>query len=143
MTSAHGVIPATVNCRLLHELEFLLKSMTLRERFQKDGFVIVHGLVSEREFTELQTACERVVDRTRSGGWPHRRVVGKQFPPFDSDNLDSWGVQHVMHPDLGEPIFARWYASETLVATVCELLECKEEDLQMGEFLGVVQCPLS
>ena len=104
-----------------------------KENFERDGFVIIDDLISPDLFEELKAACDRVVTKTRSGAWPHRRVVGKQFPPYDSDNPDSWGVQHVMHPDLGEPVFAKWYASDELTGAVRELLQCDEKNLQMGE----------
>ncbi|KAH8109091.1 hypothetical protein DFH11DRAFT_1861801 [Phellopilus nigrolimitatus] len=109
-------------------------SSTLKETFDRSGFVIVDNLIPEGQFTELRDASARVVAKTRSGQWPHRRVVGKQFPPFDSDNLDSWGVQHVMHPDLSEPAFAKWYTCDELVGVMRELLDCEEEDLQMELF---------
>jgi hypothetical protein len=72
--------------------------------------------------------------------------VGKQFPPFVGDEPDSWGVQHIMHPDLHEPIFTRWYGSERLVGAATSLLGCGEEDVQMGEsshsmFISGVVCP--
>lgn len=104
-----------------------------KERFERDGFVIIDGLVPAPLFAELQAACARAVAKTRAGAWPHRRVVGRQFPPFDIDGEDAWGVQHVMHPELAEPAFARWYASDALAGAVCALLECGEGDLQMGE----------
>lgn len=91
------------------------------------------NLISPEMRSELAAACDRVISRTRSGSWTHRRTVGKQFPPFDNDNPDSWGVQHLMHPDLGEPIFAEWYTSEPLVNAVSGLLVCQEDQLQMGE----------
>ena len=106
---------------------------TLKHALDRDGFVIVDGLVPSDELAELRTACDRVVARTRSGAWSHRRVVGKQFPPYDSNNPDSWGVQHVMHPLLGEPAFVRWYTSDGLTKTVQALLECEEGCLQMGK----------
>jgi hypothetical protein len=40
-----------------------------------------------------------------------------------------------MHPDLGEPAFARWYTSDALIRTVQELLDCKEDELQMGKWV--------
>lgn len=104
----------------------------LKERYDKDGFVIVRGLVSPTEMLRLREASERVVTRTRSGDWPHRRVVGKQFPPFGDANPDSWGVQHLMHPGLHEPVFAEWYTSDTLIDVIKGLMTCKEDDLQMG-----------
>ncbi|GLB42758.1 putative phytanoyl-CoA dioxygenase (PhyH) [Lyophyllum shimeji] len=106
----------------------------LRALYDKQGFVVVPGLISDEEQKELREACDRVIALTREGKWPHRRTVGKQFPPFGDDNPDSWGVQHVMHPDLGEPAFARWYTSQPLSDVVKQLLECGDEDLEMELF---------
>lgn len=62
--------------------------------------------------------------------------MGKQFPPFGNDSPDSWGVQHVMHPDLGEEgrILAQWYTSEAVRDVVKGLLKCSDEELQMELF---------
>ncbi|KZT20035.1 hypothetical protein NEOLEDRAFT_894387 [Neolentinus lepideus HHB14362 ss-1] len=109
-----------------------LPSSMLKEQYEEQGFVIIPGLVEDLE--EHRQAAERAIERTRSGSWPHRRVVGKQFPPYGNDDPDSWGVQHVMHPDLGEPVFARWYTSDAQTRVVQELLECPAENLQMELF---------
>ncbi|EKM51240.1 uncharacterized protein PHACADRAFT_263276 [Phanerochaete carnosa HHB-10118-sp] len=80
-------------------------------------------------------AAHRATARTRTGNWPHRRTVGCQFPPFDEDGSpDVWGVQHMMHPALGESVFAEWYTSEALLQTVCELMGCGKDELQMELF---------
>ena len=100
--------------------------------YDKQGYVIVPGLIPAELDKPLREATERVISRTRSGEWPHRRTVGKQFPPFDNGDPDSWGIQHLMHPDLGEAIFAEWYTSVPLVRTICRLLDCDEDKLQMG-----------
>ena len=107
----------------------------LKQLYDTQGYVIVPGLISPSLLPELEAACARAIAKTREGAWPHRRTVGRQFPPYDESDPDSWGVQHVMHPDLGEDAFARWYTSDELVNVVCELLGCGEEDLQMGESL--------
>ncbi|KAH7916096.1 hypothetical protein BJ138DRAFT_1140184 [Hygrophoropsis aurantiaca] len=107
---------------------------SIKEKYDAQGFVIVPGLIPSEDTKELKEACNRAIKKTRNGEWPHRRTVGKQFPPFDNDNPDSWGVQHVMHPDLGEPAFAKWYTSDGLVGTAAQLLDCKEETLQMELF---------
>ena len=112
-----------------------MQSSALKEDYERDGFVLVPGLITQDELITLRGACERVISKTRNGEWTHRRTVGKQFPPYGNDNTDSWGVQHVMHPDLHEPAFVKWYTSDTLVGVVIDLLECKEEDLQMGSFV--------
>ncbi|TFK68940.1 hypothetical protein BDN72DRAFT_820679 [Pluteus cervinus] len=109
-------------------------ALPLKALYDKQGFVIVPGLVRDDDREELEMACDRVIARTRAGQWPYRRTVGKQFPPYGNDHPDSWGVQHVMHPDLGEPCFVRWYTSLMITEVARELLECGEEDLQMELF---------
>lgn len=106
----------------------------LRTLYEQHGFVIVPGLIGDDKRQELEHACERIIARTRSGSWPHRRTVGKQFPPYGNDNVDSWGVQHLMHPDLGENAFIDWYTSEAVTDVCKELLSCREEDLQLGMY---------
>ena len=105
---------------------------SVKTDYDLQGFVVVQGLIPDEDRTALQKACERAIARTRSGEWTHRRTVGKQFPPYGSDHPDSWGVQHVMHPDLKEPAFAKWYTSDALINICKELLGCQEEHLQMG-----------
>lgn len=109
-------------------------STAFKTLYDAQGFVVVPSLIPPSLFDDLRVAAERAIARTRSGQWAHRRTVGRQFPPFDESNPDSWGVQHVMHPALDEPVFARWYTSDELTKTVAELLACEQEDLQMGEF---------
>jgi len=106
----------------------------LKTQYDTQGFVIVPDLVPESSFADLQAAAERAIGRTRAGKWSLRRTVGRQFPPFDESNPDSWGVQHVMHPELGEPAFSTWYTSDGLVKTATELMACDEEELQMELF---------
>jgi len=117
-------------CR--HVAPFSRMPSPLKTAYEQQGFVVIPGLVSDELATKLEAACDRVVARTRSGQWTLRRTVGRQFPPFDADNPDSWGVQHVMHPDLKEPAFAEYYASKPITDAVADLLECGEQDLQMG-----------
>ena len=104
----------------------------IKSLYDEQGYVIVPGLIPAELDKPVREATERVIAKTRSGEWPHRRTVGKQFPPYDNNNPDSWGVQHLMHPELGETIFAEWYTSEPLIQTVCGLLDCNEDKLQMG-----------
>ena len=106
----------------------------LKKQYDEQGYVVVQNLIAASDFASLQDACARVVEKTRQAQWMHRRTVGQQFPPFDEKNdVDVWGVQHVIHPELGESAFLKWYTSDNLVQVVAELLECKEEDLQMGK----------
>ncbi|KAJ3136738.1 hypothetical protein HK100_001440 [Physocladia obscura] len=110
--------------------------LSLKQLLERDGYVIVDGLVSEDQMQELRDAAERVVGLARSGQWTLRRVVGVSFPPWNEDATveDVWGVQHVMHPLLAEAAFARWYGSPALLAAVCEILDVPEAALQLELF---------
>ncbi|KAF8915054.1 hypothetical protein CPB85DRAFT_1375230 [Mucidula mucida] len=107
---------------------------SLKAHFDEQGFVIVPDLISPDDLAVLRAACDDVVARTRRGEWTLRRTVGKQFPPYGDGDPDSWGVQMLMHPALGHPVFAKWYTSEALTDTVKDLLQCRDEDLQMELF---------
>src|ERR1700722_12498398 len=100
--------------------------------YDKQGFVIIPGLIPPEKLPELERACDRAISRVRTLQWKHRRVVGKHSPPWGDENPDSWGVQHIMHPDLEEPVFAQLYASDPLVQAAKTMLDCKEDELQMG-----------
>ncbi|KAJ6538855.1 hypothetical protein DFH09DRAFT_1176423 [Mycena vulgaris] len=112
------------------------------DHFEEEGFVIIRGLIPPEDFARLEIACDHVISRTRSGAWPYRRTVGKQFPPYGDDNPDSWGVQHLMHPDLEEPAFSQWYTSAAVINAVQSLLGCEEDELQM-ELFNLLINPLS
>lgn len=111
----------------------------LKTAYETNGFVVVQDLISSDLKSELLAAAERVVDQTRKGQWLHRRTVGSNFPPYTSTNPDSWGVQHLMHTALGEPVFARWYTSDPLIKVATDLLGCNEDDLQMGMWTLTMQ----
>ncbi|CAD6977610.1 unnamed protein product [Tilletia controversa] len=108
---------------------------TLRDGFERDGFVIVDGIfVSPDEIEELKTAAADVVQLTRDGQWPHRRVVGKQFPPFDQVTQDYWGVQHLMSPSLPHSaLFTAFYGSRVLDVSSA-LLSVPVQDMQLELF---------
>lgn len=122
-------------------LQLILTSTTMsspiKRQFDEQGYAIIPGLISLEDLTLLREACDDVVARTRSGEWKLRRTVGKQFPPYGDGDPDSWGAQMLMHPDLGHPIFAKWYTSDRVTDAVKELLQCDDENLQMGECKSV------
>ena len=107
--------------------------MGFKATYDEQGYVIIPDLIRPEEWHRLESACQRAITRTRDGLWPHRRTLGSQFPPYDSKHPDSWGVQHLMHPDLEETAFVEWYTSPVFLGAVKELLGCEEGDLQMGE----------
>lgn len=108
----------------------------IRDSIVRDGYVVIDGLVPNESFQNLTEACDRTVAKARAGEWQHRRLVGTQFPPW-KEGTDVWGVQHLMHPDLNEPEFAKWYGNNLLQEAVCELLGAKKEDLQLGNHIYI------
>lgn len=105
------------------------------------GFVIIRNNVNPDSLEPLREAAIR----SRNKDWPHVRTVGKQFPPWpDAETAsDVWGLQHISHPDFGEPIFGDWYVSDEIVDTVKTILGVEEEQLQMGKLrhsLPAVRC---
>lgn len=100
--------------------------------YERDGFVVVPNMIPDDEKQNLKNASARVIDKVRKGTWKYRRTVGSQFPPY-KDADDAWGVQHVLHPDLGEGAFLKWYTGDDIRSLAKTLLDCKDEDLQLGE----------
>lgn len=41
-------------------------------------------------------------------------------------------MQHIMHPDLGERVFAEWYGSQPVLDAVTTILGCGAKELQLG-----------
>ncbi|KAH7091761.1 hypothetical protein BKA62DRAFT_645473 [Auriculariales sp. MPI-PUGE-AT-0066] len=114
-----------------------LDADTLKTHYDTHGYVIIPGLFENaHQLDALDQAAARAISKTREGSWMQRRTVGKQFPPFDttSQRPDVWGVQHIMHPDLAEPEFAKWYAGDELCSVARILLGCADDDLQMELF---------
>jgi hypothetical protein len=60
------------------------------------------------------------------------RVVGKQFPPWDSAD-DVWGVQNIMHPELNQALFRDWYGRHDMLQVCAALMGCDLSDMQFGE----------
>lgn len=106
-----------------------------KTELEKVGYVVIDGFIKGPQFEQLKKAANVAIHRTRNHEWQHRRVVGKQFPPWsDADSPDSWGVQHLMHPDLELPIFREFYASPALVDLAAGLVGCDDYELQMELF---------
>ncbi|KAI8986952.1 hypothetical protein BDB01DRAFT_849116 [Pilobolus umbonatus] len=103
-----------------------------------EGYVVIDDLISPDLFTRLRDACDRAVERARKGEWKYTRLVGTQFPPW-KEGTDIWGIQHVMHPQLNEPVFAEYYGSNAIQQAVCELLDTQPSQLQMELFNLLIQ----
>ncbi|TIA71648.1 hypothetical protein E3P77_02202 [Wallemia ichthyophaga] len=106
-----------------------------KRELDSTGYVVIDGFIQGDELSQLREAAAAAEQLTRSHRWPHRRVVGKQFPPWsDADTPDSWGVQHLMHPQLRLPQFRAFYANTRLTALAAGLIGCDEGALQMELF---------
>ncbi|KAI8337812.1 hypothetical protein BD560DRAFT_413173 [Blakeslea trispora] len=110
-----------------------IHGIAVDQALKENGFVIVDHLIPKDMFERLREACDRVVDRARKGDWKYKRLVGTQFPPW-TEGTDVWGVQHLIHPDLKEPVFAEWYGSEKLLEAVQQLINVKHDELQLELF---------
>lgn len=105
--------------------------------------MVVKAIASPAKLERLRDASTKATSLARSGGWPHVRTVGKQFPPWsaaDAAEKGIWGVQHLMNPDLGgHDLFAEQYFSEEVLSIVRELLQCSDDDLVMELFNMLVR----
>ncbi|KAG6016974.1 hypothetical protein E4U43_002635 [Claviceps pusilla] len=97
---------------------------------ERDGFVIVRGILSGQKLADLRRASLEVEKLGRSGQWPHVRTVGKQFPPWEfCPEHGIWGIQHLMNPALpGHDFFTQQYFSEEVLRIVEVLLQCDDDD---------------
>ncbi|KAG0150761.1 hypothetical protein CROQUDRAFT_668377 [Cronartium quercuum f. sp. fusiforme G11] len=108
----------------------------LRSHYQSHGFVIIKGLLRDQhELERLRIAADLVTERTRSSKWPHKRTIGKQFPPWNQESDDVWGVQHIMHPELDQRAFLEFYFSTSLLNLVTGLTSSKELMLGLHNLL--------
>ena len=94
---------------------------------------MVDGLIPESLYSDLCSAADAVTDLARRHQWSQVRVVGKQFPPWTAGD-DVWGVQNLMHPQLHQPVFSKWYGSDDMLAVSAALMHCSKEEMQFGEF---------
>ncbi|KAJ1324808.1 EEF1A N-terminal glycine/lysine methyltransferase [Microdochium nivale] len=92
---------------------------SLRAALHRDGFVVIRSILSADKLRSLQEAADRTTRLARSGGWPHVRTVGKQFPPWTPFDAEKgiWGVQGLLNPALGPDshVFARSYFCDEIL----------------------------
>ncbi|WOO82109.1 uncharacterized protein LOC62_04G005610 [Vanrija pseudolonga] len=110
------------------------------DKYHKDGYVVVDGLIPDELYAPLCEAADEVTDKARAHTWGQVRMVGKQFPPW-TEGDDVWGVQNIMHPELGKPIFAEWYGSDDLLDVSAALMGVERKDMQF-ELFNILVNPL-
>lgn len=120
----------------------------LLQQYHSDGYIILDGILSSdpaspMHIDTLRRCAETATQLTRQGFWQHRRVVGNAFPPFTKDNRDSWGVQHIMNPQLdalapADPslssTFQQFYADPLLLDIASLLIGASVTEMQMELF---------
>ncbi|KAI5288645.1 hypothetical protein KEM54_005046 [Ascosphaera aggregata] len=122
------------------------------ESLQKDGFVVIPGLLPPDRLSTLKELATKVTTKTRKGEWPFFRTVPKQFPPWPKDYPPAaeggiWGVQHLLHPDMeGREEFAQFYFSKDILSIVEELLgldpaEKPDQELLVMELFNLLVAP--
>ncbi|KAH8666363.1 phytanoyl-CoA dioxygenase family protein [Xylariales sp. PMI_506] len=77
---------------------------SLRKGLHEDGFVVIRQMLTPAQLEILRAAARSTTELARSGGWPHIRTVGKQFPPWPATPGPEgiWGVQGLLNPALPE-----------------------------------------
>lgn len=115
-----------------------MPSSTLRDQLHRDGFVVIRDLLPAAQVTALREAAARTAALSRSGGWPHVRTVGKQFPPWNAADAAAhgiWGVQGLNDPALPESsAFLRAYFSDEILGVAKQLMAdgaATDDDLVM------------
>lgn len=115
----------------------------LRAQLSRDGYAIIKSVFPTQRLDALRAAATHTACDARTGLWPHTRVVGRQFPPWDpAEALEHgiWGVQHLLHPDLEDsPEFTKVYFSEEILSAARDLLECGDDELVMELFNMLVR----
>lgn len=99
----------------------MLDANQLRQ-YRQEGYVLIDRAVPPPLLEPLRQAAQRATERARSGEWTHRR---------SAVDGDIWGIGHLLHPDLAEPVFAQYMASDVVIDIVAELLEVEEAELQL------------
>ncbi|KIW09556.1 uncharacterized protein PV09_00429 [Verruconis gallopava] len=134
-TTTKALFPAAVNSEegQAPPRSTSVASLNLREKLERDGFVLIPSLIKAPQLTSLRNACRHSTELARSGKWPFIRTLPKQFPPWPSDPSHGiWGVQHLLHPSMpGSHEFAESYFGDAIVEPIKEILGCKDEDLIM------------
>lgn len=126
--------------------------MSLLDRLNRDGFVIIPSAITPTQLTTLRTATQDVAALARAGNWPNVRTLPKQFPPWPKNSPEIarehgiWGVQSLMHPDLPHSAtFVATYFSDAVVGPTKALLQCEqgdeEEDVLIMELFNLLVRP--
>jgi hypothetical protein len=110
-----------------------MSATPILDALERDGYVVVPNLLGKYMLLAQKAASKYVTDKARAGKWPFIRTVGKQYPPWPKwekaeDHYNIWGVQHLLHPDMGvRDTFAELYFSDEILDVVKELVGLKDD----------------
>lgn len=99
------------------------------QHFKDQGYLIIDNAVPKGMLKPLREATDRVTKKTRQGVWPYKR---------DAGGGDIWGVSHLLHPELDEPIFAEYMASPEVIDAVSDLLGLRQNAMSTSLQLELV-----
>ena len=98
-----------------------------KKQYYDNGFLILRNMISQNDLPRYQAAFERMVEKVRA--YPGRdeyntRIIGRQNPKTgtrsgtSSDELEYWGADWLLHPDLYEPEFTEMLDNERLISSL-------------------------
>lgn len=104
----------------------------LRRSLLERGYIHIPSLLPPHLLLAAQATSKYLVSRTRTGTfWPFVRTVPKHYPPWPvldltspDENLNIWGIQHLLHPDLTSlrDVYAEIYFCDEVINVVRQLL---------------------
>lgn len=122
--------------------------MSLLDRLNRDGFVVIPSAIPPSQLEQLRAATQEVASLARAGTWPNVRTLPKQFPPWPKNSPDVarehgiWGVQCMMHPDLPHSAtFVAMYFSDAVVGPTKQLLQCEQDESLVMELFNLLVRP--
>jgi hypothetical protein len=108
-------------------------SATQWAQFCELGYFIAHDAIEPCLFDELQAAGFRVRDRIRARTLTHGYHQRSPGAAVDEDEWEPWCVRGVYSPQFGEPAFAQWYGSDSLLRYTTSLMACGRDELLLGD----------
>ena len=106
---------------------------TLKASLERDGYVIVKGLIPSDQLTTLREAASALISTARAGEWAHGiRTAKSPFPPYSQEPENVWGVHNIHQYQFQcDYPFMSWYGSPALTKCCAELMEVEQDQLMM------------
>jgi ectoine hydroxylase-related dioxygenase (phytanoyl-CoA dioxygenase family) len=100
------------------------------QQFCEDGYVVVKNVIPESKLQEYREAYERMVEKVRTNANPEtyntRLIKSISDSSASSDDpridMECWGCDFLLHPDLYEPAFTDYLNNEKLLSSLSSIL---------------------